>query len=95
MPGSEDRLPVSTNHSEADDEDSSETESERNDTYRESVAHNAKGDIISTTSTELSEVPTLELLGISRPATPDFAPDASLPFGLHRPWGWSDYDDFE
>lgn len=98
MPDAENTPPASPVHSEADDEDSSETESEHNDRDQESVADDAEDDrkSILTTSTELSEAPTLDLLGISRPATPDVDREATPPpLGLNRPWGWSYYDDYD
>ncbi|KAH8733608.1 ankyrin repeat-containing domain protein [Ilyonectria robusta] len=98
MLDAENTPPASPVHSEADDEDSSETESERNDRDQESVADDAEDDkkSILTTSTELSEEPALDLLGISRPATPDVDTEATPPpLGLNRPWGWSYYDDYD
>ncbi|KAM0320624.1 hypothetical protein ACHAPQ_009870 [Fusarium lateritium] len=80
--------------SDADNEDSSETESETNSEPHGSVAPDGDDDTSSTVSTELYEAPTLELLELSRPSSPDYIkgpPD----LGLNRPWGLSGYDDYD
>jgi hypothetical protein len=81
--------------SDADNEDSSETESEANSRPDGSAAPNEDENAVSTVSTELSDAPTLELLGISRPTSPNATKKYLPPLGLNRPWGLSDYDDYE
>jgi hypothetical protein len=81
--------------SDADNKDPSETGSEVNSRSSDSVAPSQDDDTASTVSTEVSEAPTWDLLDLPRPASPNATKEEPPPLGLNRPWGLSDYDDYE
>ncbi|KAF5676117.1 ankyrin repeat [Fusarium heterosporum] len=79
--------------SDADNEDSSETESEASPRPQIPSVVDVNDDAISRASTECSEAPTLELLELSRPTSPE--PHLETLLGLHRPWGLTEYNDYD
>jgi hypothetical protein len=81
--------------SDAEDEDPSETGSEVNSRSSGSIAPSQDDDADSSLSTDLSDASTLDLLELPRPASPFATEEVPPPLGLSRPWGLSDYDDYE
>lgn len=81
--------------SDTDDEDPSETGSQVNSRSSGSVAPSQDHDADSSLSTDLSDASTLDLLELPRPTSPYATEEGPPPLGLNRPWGLSDYDDYE
>ncbi|KAF4994266.1 hypothetical protein FGRMN_5904 [Fusarium graminum] len=79
--------------SETDDGDSSETGSEASSRPDNPSAIDVNADTVSRASTELSEAPTVELLELSRPTSPE--PHLKAGLGLHRSWGSTEYNDYD
>lgn len=81
--------------SDTEDEDPSETRSQVNSRSSGSVARSQDDDTDSSLSTDLSDACTLDLLELHRPESPFATEEDPPPLGLNRPWGLSDYDDYE
>ncbi|KAH6957155.1 ankyrin repeat protein [Fusarium avenaceum] len=81
--------------SDIEDKDPSETRSQVNSRSSGSVAVSRDDDASSSLSTDLSDASTLDLLELLRPASPDTTEEGPPPLGLNRPWGLSDYDDYD